>query len=234
MKFLLVSAVLVGLVAAQSATFPDQMRDFNERFNSFHRETDYFLRSWRMSTSETIERQTRMSLTNIWDSVLELKKLTEVANDKLIYVALEVGNQDPCIVDLFNQLKEVETRAGNEISSCATSMYRQQETAMNSGLFGTIDYTQRSSHFLQIVTLYTLGLHNTVTEQDAIRSELNSMWDERQSIQSEAQIAEGHDHIELSLQTARLNLINCMAVIEGMYAQDSERIYNAAAGCRRR
>lgn len=185
-----------------------------------------------MATSEMIESQNRIALTSIWDSVLRLKQLTEVANDKLIYIALEVGNQNPCIVALFNELKAVETRAGNEISACATTMYRQQEVAMSSGMFGTVDYTQRSSHFLQIVTLHTLGQHNTVTDQSAIRNELNSIWADRASIRAENQILEQHDHIQLSLQTARLNLNNCLLVIEGMYTEDSERIYTEAGTCR--
>lgn len=210
------------------------MRTNNERFNEFHREVDYFLRLRRINTSDMIENQNRIALTAVWDSVLRLKELAEVANDKLIYVALEVGNQDPCIVNLFNELKTAESRAGDEISSCAGSMYRQQQNAMNSGLFSTIDYAQRSSHFLQIVTLYTMGKYNPVTEQTAIRNELNSVWAERSAIKSEDRIYEGQDQIELSLQTARINLNNCMARVEGLFAQDSERIYNDAAGCRRR
>lgn len=218
----------------QAQSFSDEMREFNERFNTYHREIDYFLRLNRMNASEMIEQQNRVALTAIWDSVLHLKELTEVANDKLIYVALEVGNQDPCIVDLFNTLKEVETRAGAEISECATSMYRQQETAMASGFYNTVDYAQRSSHFLQIITLYTLGLHNTVSEQAAIRAELEGIWAERAEIKAEQKIVDEQDHIELSLQTARLNLNNCVAVIEAVYAADTEAIYNRAAGCRRR
>lgn len=236
MKFVVAAATLalVALVAQAQLSFPDQLRQYNDQFNAYHREVDTFLRVRRITTSEMIEEQNRVALTGIWDSVLRLKQLTEEANDKLIYVALEVGNQDPCIVALFNELKTVETRAGTEISECATSMYRQQETAMASGMFGTVDYAQRSSHFLQIITLYTLGQHNTVSEQDAIRAELDTLWAQRANIRSEERIAQEHDHIQLSLQTARLNLNNCMAVIEGMYAQDSERIYTAAGSCRRR
>lgn len=210
------------------------MRAFNERFNEYHREIDYFLRINRMNASNMIETQNRIALTSIWDSVLRLKQLTEEANDKLIYVALEIGNQDPCIVGLFNELQAAETKAGADISGCATSMYRQQENAMASGFYNTVDYTQRSSHFLQIITLYTLGLHNTVTEQAAIRSELDGIWAERAAIKSEAQIEQEQDHIELSLQTARINLNNCMAVIEGIYTIDTQAIYNAASACSRR
>lgn len=209
------------------------MRLFNERFNEYHREIDYFLRLARMNTSDMMEEQNRMALTTIWDSVLRLKQHTEVANDKLIYVALEVGNQDPCIVGLFNELKEAEHDAGDRISACATSMHRQQETAINSGYFTTVDYTQRSSHFLQIITLYTLGLHNTVTEQAAIRQELEGIWAERAAIRSEGRINDEHMHILVSLQTARINLNNCMLVIEGQYDERTQRIVNDAGNCRR-
>lgn len=208
------------------------MRDNNERFNEYHREIDYFLRLSRMNTSDMMESQNRMALNTIWDSVLRLKTLTEVANDKLIYIALEVGNQDPCIVALFNELQEAELRAGTNISACASTMHRQQETAIASGFFNTVDYTQRSSHFLQIITLYTLGLHNTVTEQNEILDELNGIWEERELIKAESRLADEHTHILVSLQTARINLNNCMLVIEGMYESIADDIYTRAGGCR--
>lgn len=210
------------------------MRDNNERFNEYHREIDYFLRLSRMNTSDMMESQNRMALNTIWDSVLRLKSLTEQANDKLIYIAIEVGNQDPCIVALFNELQEAELRAGTNISACASTMHRQQETAIASGFFNTVDYTQRSSHFLQIITLYTLGLHNTVTEQNEILAELNGIWAERELIKAEDRLLDEHTHILVSLQTARINLNNCMLVIEGMYESIADDIYNRAGGCRRK
>lgn len=208
------------------------MREFNDLFNDYHNEVSYFLREQRASASEMLETQNRMALTNIWDSVLRMKTMTELANDKLIYVAMEIGNQHPCLIQLSENLEDAEIEAGHSISSCSSNLYRTQQQSITNGFFPTVDYTQRSSHFLQIVTLYTMGLFNPVNDQLSIRQELGNIWRDREAIKAEEMTIEQLSTVQVGLQTARINLGNCLALTEGRYRTLTNNLIEAASMCR--
>lgn len=217
------------------AQFTDILRRYNEDFNNYHNEIDTFLRFERMNTSGLMEQQNRMALTTIWDRVLQFKQISEQANDRLIQISQDIGiegNQNPCIIEMDMYLREADVDAGNNISTCATDFHRRQELAIVEGFFATVDATQRQSHFLQIITLFTLGRFNPITEQAAIRTELSDTWADRANIKAEDRIVSEQFEVQNALQTARINLDNCLAVIQGRLTERTDYVLYMAELCR--
>uniref|UniRef100_A0A1B0D0R9 Uncharacterized protein n=1 Tax=Phlebotomus papatasi TaxID=29031 RepID=A0A1B0D0R9_PHLPP len=200
-------------------------------FTDFHYDVNYFLRIERLNTSEEIADFNRISLDRTWDAVVEIKDFAQGARDAINQRATEIGNQNPCLIALYERLEEEEDQAAYRINRCATLAESDYNVGLDTGYFGTLNYVQRMASFTLLQTLYTVGSYNPVVWEDQIRYELAITWEHREDIRMADSLDHYLNEVRTGMNIANINFHNCIQTASAVFGADADRISNDAQQC---
>lgn len=117
-----------------------------------------------MNSSETIKQINTDALTVLGEKISEAADLKEATLTIITNVALDLGEDNQCVIDAVEFLTQSTSAAGVSMSACAEQTIYSLNTITSENVIPYTTYIQRRSTTASHFTMTVLATHNPITE----------------------------------------------------------------------